>query len=106
ALDVGDVWHVAQHVLAGGEQRGGEELEHRVLGAADADGARQRTAGPDSDGGHRAQYGRLPPCPGSSSSTPPRPAPTSAGSVTTPSCASGVTATTGSSPTRGRSAAT
>ena len=49
ARHVGDVGHVAQHVGALGQAGRGHQLEHRVLGAADGDLARQRPAGAHDD---------------------------------------------------------
>src|SRR5690606_29069726 len=59
-LDVGDGRDVGDAVTARGQQRGGHQLEHRVLGAADGDGALQRSRGTDGDGWtgglHGGQY--------------------------------------------------
>ena len=49
--------HVAEHERAPAQQRGGHQLEHRVLGAADRDGALEGAGRPDEDlRRHAAQY--------------------------------------------------
>ena len=70
-VDVGDRRDVAEHVLAGRQQRGGQQLQHRVLGAGDGDGALRADPRPGPGALPSPQYVPSAPWPPSSPSTPP-----------------------------------